>query len=277
MLTDQTQPTTTGAESRVERATPAEAVLLAQLAERLTSLETKVTSAILLNRSPVFNMFELVKLVFTGWPAFGLVIVLLFYSPIREALHAIPEKVRSADEIGLVGISLKATVKSEAAKSGVAALGDLLPRLSAGAVELLIQSNKSESIGLTVWTNNKRGNVSMIWLPSDELLGRIGELEAAGFALTETTVRQGNLKTGLAAAKLALHDLKAKYPGTLRNDSTVPDRDVWLVNESTSSPRDENAHIYWRVSPLGKQASEVVVRAVATSLASQHAVGGQKR
>lgn len=261
-MNDTTQPNIPRAENRVERATPAEAVLLVQLAERMTSLEAKVVSAVTPSRSPNFNVFELVKLVLTGWPAFGLIITILFYSPIREALHAIPEKVRSASEIGLVGISLKATVKSEAARSGLAALGDSLPRLSAGAVELLIQSSKSESIGLTVWTNNKRGNVSMVWLPSDTLLGRISELEAAGLASIEATDKQGSLKQGIAAATQALLALKAKYPGTLRNDSTVPDRDVWLVNESTSSARDENAHIYWRVSSLGRQASDVVVRAV---------------
>ena len=84
-------------------------------------------------------------------------------------------------------------------------------------MELLIQSSKSESIGLTVWTNNKRGNVSMVWLPSDTLLGRISELEAAGLASIEATDKQGSLKQGIAAATQALLALKAKYPGTLRN------------------------------------------------------------
>src|SRR5437763_1732689 len=80
---------------------------------------------------------DLCKVVFGGWPALGFLFLLLFYSPLRDALNAIPDKVRTADEIGVLGVSLKSTIRAEAARIGESKLSDTIPRLSSSAIELL--------------------------------------------------------------------------------------------------------------------------------------------
>src|ERR1700730_4577022 len=119
------------------------AVALRDVAQRLLSVEETINK----NRESAWRkgrgFVEICRGVFGGWPALGFLFLLLFYTPLREALNAIPEKVKTAQEIGVLGVSLKSTIQVEAAKLGASALSETIPRLSNAAIELLLRAPRN--------------------------------------------------------------------------------------------------------------------------------------
>lgn len=247
----------------------AEAVLLAQVADRLTSLEAKIAATSEIKSARTSWLLELVKLVFGGWPVLGLIFLLLFYGPLREALQAIPDKVRSADEIGLPGVSLKSTLRSEASRSGMGALAETLPYLSPGAVELLLRTEGNKRYGLAPLSTNEKNEVVKIWLPSGQQLEVIDELERAGLAEIKSESRNGSWQAGVVAARSAIQDFKKKYPGRSFQDTGSRDREAWDLEQPVARNHYHDLRIFWGTTDLGKQAVEVIIRAVATSLAEK--------
>lgn len=107
------------------------AISLRDMAQRLASVEEKFDK----NRNPKPSkgpfLVELFKVIFGGWPVLGFLFLLLFYAPLRDALNAIPDKVRNAAEFGAFGVSLKSTFQVEAAKLGAGKLSETIPGLRA--------------------------------------------------------------------------------------------------------------------------------------------------
>lgn len=107
--------------------------------QKLTSIETKLSESI----NPIMlSIVELIKSVLLGWPALGIIFLLLFQDPIGKILEVLPKKLLSANEIGIAGLSLKSTIKKEAQRSGMTDLSKTLPTLSPGAIELLLSIEK---------------------------------------------------------------------------------------------------------------------------------------
>ena len=76
--------------------------------QKLTSIETKLSESI----NPIMlSIVELIKSVLLGWPALGIIFLLLFQDPIGKILEVLPKKLLSANEIGIAGLSLKSTIK----------------------------------------------------------------------------------------------------------------------------------------------------------------------
>ncbi len=115
---------------------------LALISQRLSDVEALLKARPTESSSASKSWLEFLKVLFSGWPAFGLLFMLLFYVPVRDAINAIPEKVKSADEIGVLGVSLKNTIRVEAEKVGAIQLSETLPTLSPAAVEFLLRASR---------------------------------------------------------------------------------------------------------------------------------------
>lgn len=248
------------------RIAAAEAILLSQISERLTSLETQVIKAADSRPSKSPLILELSKIVFGGWPALGLVFLLLFFVPVRDALQAIPEKVRTADEIGLPGVSLKSTLRSEASKSGVEALGDTLPTLSQGAIELLLRTDRNTRYGLVSRSSDSEGRTIRVSFPSAQQLQLIGELEGKGLADVETD-SSGKQRRGVDSLRAAIEEFKKRHPGRGAAEFGSSDRDSWTLDTPIRGDLEKEIQVFWGATDLGKQAIDVIFRAVGSALA----------
>ena len=61
--------------------------------QKLTSIETKLSESI----NPIMlSIVELIKSVLLGWPALGIIFLLLFQDPIGKILEVLPKKLLSA-------------------------------------------------------------------------------------------------------------------------------------------------------------------------------------
>src|SRR5438270_777724 len=125
------------------------------------------------------QLIDLLKSALTGWPTLVILFLILFYRPIRDALNSIPEKVRSAEEIQMAGVSLKGAIKKEATRVGEIALSETIPRLSSSALEFLLQVPRG---GDQLWSfsPDNVGNFRILWIANDDELNNIAELDRLG-------------------------------------------------------------------------------------------------
>lgn len=241
------------------------AIALRDMAQRLSSLEGKLDKNDTVGPPKSVFFLELCKVVFGGWPALGLLFLLLFYSPLREALNAIPEKVKMAAEIGALGVSLKSTVQVEAAKLSAGNLSETIPKLSSAAIELLLRAPRSSETLIwslyDVYDGDSQRNSETIELPSSSEIEAISELEAQGLIELESGDRR---VTGADVRKIIDQFFKT-YPGR-EIPSTHYARMMWKPNKRFGS-QDKAPELTWQLSDLGKKAVEVVLRAVSTELA----------
>jgi hypothetical protein len=112
------------------------AIALQNVGQRLSLVEARLEKSTGSSGKLSNTFVEILKVFFGGWPALALLFLLLFYSPLRDALNAIPDKVKRADEIGVLGVSLKSTIRVEAARLGVNTLSETIPNLSPSAIEI---------------------------------------------------------------------------------------------------------------------------------------------
>jgi hypothetical protein len=256
--------TTTREEADLLAAGPLErmhlASVLGQVGQRLTSIEASLAQGQKVKPPSSSVLLDLTKVLFGGWPAFGLLFLLLFHSPLREALNAIPEKVKAADEIGFPGVSLKSTLRVEAEKIGASRLSESLPSLSAAAVEMLLRSSRNYN-GLIAYGSGSSGLVERVWLPSEAAISTLDELQRQGLIEIESA---GQV-TNSAGLRAAVEDFKRKHVGrdAGRGTGAVDDALVW---ELTPPERTETPRLSWRLTDLGKQAVDVVLKAVSQQL-----------
>lgn len=247
--------------------TVALAIALRDVAQRLSCMEEKFDKdRNAASRKGAF-FIEFCKVVFGGWPALGLLFLLLFYSPLRDALNAIPEKVRTAAEIGALGVSLKSTVQVEAAKLGAGNLSETIPRLSGAAIELLLRAPRNSESLITASYDSYEGdstrNSETVEFPSSSEIDAISELQVQGLIELESDQQK---ITGADARRIIDNFIKA-HPGREVRSYRYA-RMVWEPTKRRG-PNEYPPELMLQLSELGKKAVEVILRAVSTELAPQ--------
>src|SRR5262249_16870672 len=205
---------------------------------------------------------ELFKIVLGGWPAFGLLFMLLFYRPVRDAINAIPEKVRSADEIGVLGVSLKNTIRVEAEKIGAIQLSETLPTLSPAAVEFLLRGSRgfNSLLGYGPDESDPR-KVKAIWFPTEQTLKTLEELEAK--KLIAVRLDSGSGDDTVAKLRSAITTFRNEHPSTEGGYSGQEQVRLELRTPAAITLPNFN----WRPTDLGKNAVNIILKAVSTQLA----------
>jgi hypothetical protein len=243
------------------------AISLDQLGRRLSSLEAAVANTKATDGRGG-TLAELAKAALGGWPAFGLVFLVLFYSPLRDAIKAIPEKVKTADEITALGVSLKTSLKTEAERIGAVSLSQTLPSLSPAAVELLLRA-RPDSNSLVSYTMD-RDMISTVHWPSEQAFGTLEELERQGLVKTWASIGSGDSpREGVPALRSEIAAFRRNYPGS--EDLVARQGEVsWKLQRQQKL----NAPILsWQLTDLGKKAVDVILRAVSIQLSPRPSTG----
>ena len=252
-----TNDDTVSAMGPVERASLS--TLLENVERRISSIESKVATKAPEEKQWPKALVEVVKIVFAGWPVFGLVFLFLFYQPLSTAINAIPDKVKGAEEMSVLGVSLKTTIRKEAEKIGALQLSQTLPALTPAAVELLMRGERDRNYLMSYSPGPGPRDVESVSFPNEQLLTTLEELESKRLVTlirdfdTEITIKQ--LREDIAA-------FKKLHPGSEAR-SYRRERSEWKFNE----PREVDVpNPMWALTDLGKQAVEVIVNAVSTQL-----------
>lgn len=242
------------------------AMSLQDVAHRLSSLEANLGKPTSGGSSKADSFIKFAAILFGGWPALGFLFLLLFYGPLREALNAFPEKVKGAQEIGVLGVSLKSTIRLEAARLGAGNLSETIPRLSSAAIELLLRAPQSFE-SLVSYTLNDRQEYEKVHFPDLPVLDAIAELEKQGLVVVEGYESQSEPpKPTTVAQSHALIDAFRKKHSGRQDGSSFERRATWIPNAPL--PRDTAIpYMAWRLTDLGRKATDVILKAVSTELA----------
>ena len=250
------------------------AMALRGVARRLIDLEEKLDAQREGTPRRGGRFLEFSKIVFGGWPALGFLFIILFYFPLRDALNAIPEKVKTADEIGVLGVSLKSTIRVEAAKLGETKLSETIPSLSNAAIELLLRAPHNGE-GLVSYTANDQNQLVRIHFPSASVLAALSELQTHGLVdITPMGSQWKDRKATGSAISESFEQFRSIHPGT-EEASYGEDRASWTLN----SPLPKGTEIpdfSWELSDLGKKGVDVILKAVSTELAPKPTTNKQK-
>lgn len=240
-------------------------LLLQDVVEQLRSIKAKLESNQDKRPKPdiTSSLIEVLKVALTGWPAFGIIFLLLFYSPVHDAITSIPEKVRRADEIHVAGIALKSALKTEAIKVGDTDLADVLPKLSFTSIKALLNLPKKGS-DLLSFIPDSEGKIQVVLLSSEQHMAAIEELFSA--KLVVITKHQWDSKSAVdltaEQAKEIFHKFQEKYSRFLKLDGGNR-RLRYELDQAI--PKSEIPPIMVSLSPLGRQAAEIIVKAAINS------------
>lgn len=237
-------------------------VLIRDVTTRLSRME----NAMLRLREPKGKSradyaMEALKVVSTGWPAFGLILLILFYVPLKEVVTTIPERLRTAQEINMPGMSLKMAIKTEAARAGDLSLSETIPSLSIASIELLLKIAATSSIW--AFTPNKDGHMQAVYYPSPESLKAFDELQQKGLV----EIQESGKSISIAELSKMIDNWRRVHPG--KEEDAGPERRSWTP-ERPIAPGDLNM-VSYGLTAAGKRAREVIVSAVAMQLAQARA------
>ena len=155
------------------------AIALQNVGQRLAVVEARLEKSAGSSGKLSNTLVEILKVFFGGWPALALLFLLLFYSPLRDALNAVPDKVKRADEIGVLGVSLKSTIRVEAARLGANTLSETIPNLSPPAIELLMRAPRTKT-PLISYRPNDKNEYEAIFFPNSSVIAALSELQSKG-------------------------------------------------------------------------------------------------
>lgn len=249
----------TGHMGPIERANLAS--LLGGIGQRLSELENRIKTVPSDGlKSPAWLEFS--KIILGGWPVFGLVLLILFYHPIHDAINTIPGNLKS---IGAFGVTLTMAVKDEAEKTGQLELSKTLPTLTPSAVAFMLRG--SDNFNSLEKLNRIKNTVAIIWLPSDGVLKVLEELE--GKRLIFVQINAADKSVG--DLRRSIQDFKIKHPA--KNHEFTPDSEYWELAE----PVVDVPAYGWRFTELGKAAVSVIINVVSTQLAAGASVSKDKR
>jgi hypothetical protein len=207
---------------------------------------------------------ELLRILLGGWTVFGLLILILFYSPIRAALNQLPDKVKNANEIHLGEFSLKGTIREEALRAGASELSESLPKLSNGAIELLLKTPTNNTHeGLIGYAENPAGMVVSVSLPSPAIIQTLAELEKVGLIQIFGAGPAGGQPMRTSEIQGIIDDFRMKNPGHAADDSR-PEVAAWALDHPVAPASMPS--INWTATDTGKQAIDIVVKAIAAEL-----------
>lgn len=262
-----TPPDKDGQASSLESLTPVEraslGMALDHLATRLANIETALAAKNPAASDSRRTLVEITKIVLGGWPTFGLAFLILFYAPLRDAINAIPEKVRTADEIGVMGVSLKSSLRIEAEKAGTIQLSKTLPTLTPAAVELLLRGTRDFNSLIGFAHENDR--VVRISLPSEQLLSVLHELHSKELIFIRTS-NADFAPDGVDAVRKTIENLHRQFPGKESPAGFGGEGQV-LWNLDTPPAKFVLPRLSWALTDLGKKGVDVILRAVSSQLA----------
>jgi len=240
-------------------------VAMRSIDNRLSLVERRLDCEVGPDSRKYSTFLESLKIIFSGWPALGIIFILLFYAPLRDALNVIPEKVRSAIELSAFGVSLKSTVNVEARRMGVDNLPKTLPKLSSDAIELLLRAPKEHKYLVSyVARDDKLNTISM---PNAIMIEALSELQSFDLITLIDSIKD-NESISVEKLRNILFHLRERYPGR----EVVPTEDGKLRWWLTNPVKHEAPYIYpaWKLTEFGIQSLEVILKAVKTSLSPKN-------
>jgi len=239
---------------------------LQTLAQRIAALESTTADDGGKKSHRGSPAIEITRILFGGWTAFGVLFLILFFRPLHDAISAIPEKVKTANEIGVLGVSLKSTLRAEASRAGSLRLSETLPFLSAGGVELLLRAVPGSNSLVSYALASDHKMVERVYLPNEEILQALGELEKQGLVTIAASVPME--RSGIDTIRNAIVTFRREHRG-----HEVPDKSDWrLVWQLDRSARtDAVPYLSWELTDLGKKAVDVILRAITVELSPERA------
>jgi hypothetical protein len=242
-------------------------IVVGQISERLARMENLALRQVGEDKPKPGTFLEMLRIIFGGWPALGLVFLVLFYGPLREALNAIPEKVKAAENIDILGVSLKSTIREEAKRIGAAGLSETLPALSPEAVGKLLRSSRIRNPLTAVDTNDAK--IIKVRFVDDKDLQSLEELEKQNLVEVVEGSSAANAPSSFEKLRQAIQDFKLKYPGTASKDING----IWLLNTPTQAPSPE---FTYHLTEQGQKAVNVIINAISTELAPKSTAASNK-
>jgi len=246
--------------------------VLKDMTTRLGALEEKVA------KDPVGktrgnSFLEFLKILLGGWPAFGILFILLFYLPLKEALKAIPDKVKAAEEIQVAGVSLKTTIKKVASSRGLEGLGETIPRLSSHAIELLLRGPRDGESLVSFTMSDDHLYSTDINLPSESVMKSLGELQEKGLIELKGGLETEQQLDGTKLKQLTT-DIKNKFPGHAET-TAEDDRLNWKLKNPLPAGYKGNPRLMWKLTDTGSQAVGLILKAISTQLVQAEAPTGK--
>ncbi len=244
--------------------------LLITMERRLKNLELKLGKSERPGESVIAKSFELVKTIFTSWPALGFLFLILFFVPLRDTLNQLPQKIKSSTELNVTGIiTLKASISEEAVRQGASELSTTLPNLSDGALRNLLVRDSAGHGGLVSHHMGGQGNKQIVAVsfPNKQTFDALDELRSLGLI----ELSGGEVSSSIRTNSYAIFQLfKEKYPGEagVSDDKT---KELWRLSKPLQLQSLNSPNISWKLTPLGSRAVDVVLQAIAKKLASEHA------
>jgi hypothetical protein len=236
------------------------------VSKRLADIDATLASKSSKTESAHNTWLEIAKIALGSWPAFGLLLMLLFYVPLRDAINTIPAKVKTADEIGVMGISLKNSFQVEAERAGLSQLSELLPELSPEAIEFLLRGssdNINQLIGYQPWPENPK-LIDGIFVPSVRTMKTLKELQDKKL-ISITSPKSHNGGAVSPNFGEVVSDLIRRYSAKV-SESPTPGRPE-LIFLRMAKPTDAKLPIvYWERTELGSKAINIVVKSISAQL-----------
>jgi hypothetical protein len=219
------------------------------------------------NEKIKIQKYELLKAILTGWTTFAIIFLVLFYTPIKEAISSIPQKVKSAEKIELGGVTLIDAIEKEAKKVGKNDLFKTIPLLSKDALELFI---KIPNNGNNIWRYSPVHNnqYKALWLPKQKFLNLLKELEEAKLITIKASRQKdkNNLIINTKDMSQYLHSITEKFEGTKHN---YPDN-YFIYKFNTPIKRTKIIPIRYQLSTIGEEAKNIIINAVLNELKSNN-------
>ena len=206
---------------------------------------------------------EVIKVILGGWPFISILLALfLFYAPIKSFFDEMPNKLKGANEVSVMGVSLKNTLKNEAEKAGENKLYDTIPNLSYQAIKFLFKApDGAQSLISNISSSSNQ--IKTFNFPSEEMLTALSELQSKDLiTIYYSWESRGEQVSGEAASK-KIDEFKLSHPGHLV--SKEPNRYQWEL-ETPIPQKTGYPVISWKLSDLGKKAITIITDSVYVEL-----------
>lgn len=240
--------------------------LLKNFTDKLESIDNRIAKLEVPKKESSGRFFmEILKTLVGGWPAFGLLFLILFYSPMKEALNSIPDKVRNANEISVGGVSLKSTIKQVASVQGLTKLGDEIPLLSEFAIEVLLGAPDYYKSLISFTNSLDKKSFSSFNIPSNDVLKALVELETKGLIEVRGSLNHDtNDIISSTEIEKFVDEIKSDYPGSASQGYNNKESSWQLekpIYTTESVPK-----FGWKLTEYGVKAVNIVLEAVSKEL-----------
>lgn len=248
--------------------TAEETISLSEVSRRLAVIESAVSAPKATPDTPdTHPWLEILKALIGSWPIFGLILLAIFYGPLRAVLDAFPSRFKEAQEVVMMGVSFKGNLENAAIRVGDGSLSATIPKLSALAIELLFMVPENPS-GLTSQGSPQTNHtvLSSISFPNPTAMKAINELEANGLVRLDYMVFNGgrSLSSPRSNYLVDLNAFRAAHPA---KQTAEPDslRITWDFEEPLPSTEGV-PDLTWSRTELGRKATKVITQAVQAEL-----------